>query len=223
MTKTNLNVLVAYFFWIIGTMIGWSAGILNLESNAETYMDIIFLLPVYFANGLMIGLLVGAGQALVLRKFTDSISPWIWSTILGYGLAFPVGLIISVLIPSIVWILQGEYLLPFVEPSTAAIFLNMDDLFWGGFLIGFIQWRALKKIIPNPNRNKGILWVLATWFVFGMSIFIRALTYGNFLDKFQMGIMGIVMGITTGLVLFVLLQNSPRRPITTQMAGETTG
>jgi hypothetical protein len=186
-------------------------------------MDIIFLLPVYLADGLIIGFLAGTGQALVLRKFTASISPWVWSTVLGYGLAFLGSLIISVLIPSIVWIFQGEYLLPFVEPSTATIFLNMDDLFWGGFLIGFIQWRALKKIIPNPNRNKGILWVLATWFVFGTSVFIRAFTYGNFLDKFQMGIMGIVMGITTGLILLVFLQNSPRRPITTRMAHETAG
>jgi hypothetical protein len=39
--------------------------------------------------------------------------------------------------------------IPFAEPSTIDIWLNIDDIFWGGFLIGMIQWSVLKKIIPN--------------------------------------------------------------------------
>jgi len=208
MAKIKSNPFVIYVLWIIATMIGWLAGIFSLDSNAETYMDVIRLLPIYFADGLLIGLAVGIGQAFVLKRFIGLISAWVWATALGYGLAFLMGLIVSVLIPSIVWMFQGAYLLPIIEPSTTTIFLNMDDLFWGGILIGAMQWPILRKFIPSPNRNKAILWTLATWFVLGVSVFVRALTYRNFLAEFQMGIMGIVMGIATGLVLLVFLSSS---------------
>jgi len=208
MSKIKLDAFVIYLLWIIATTIGWLAGIFSLDSNAETYMDVIRLLPIYLADSLFIGLAVGICQALVLRRFTDLILAWVWATVLGYILTFLTGLMVSVLIPSIISISQRQYLLPFSEPSTITIFLNMDDLFWGGFLIGCVQWRVLKKIIPSPSRNKAILWVLVTWFVLGVSVFVRALTYRNFLAEFQMGIMGIVLGIATGLVLLVFLSSS---------------
>jgi hypothetical protein len=84
----------------------------------------------------------------------------------------------------------------------------MDDLFWGGFLIGVIQWPVLKKIIPNPSRSKAVLWVLANWFVFGSSLFVRAFTHETSLTSFQMALMGIVMGAVTGGILLIFLSNS---------------
>jgi hypothetical protein len=84
----------------------------------------------------------------------------------------------------------------------------MDDLFWGGFLIGPIQWRVLKKIIPNPNRNKAILWMLVNWFVLGVTVFIGAFTHETILANFRMGLMGMVTGVVTGAVLLSFLSNS---------------
>jgi len=207
MTKAKLNSFTVYLFWILATTVGWLAGIFNLDLTAKTYLDIIRLLPLYLMDGLFIGLVVGICQALVLRRFTDLASKWVLATTIGYVLTFGIGLIVSVLIPSIVWMLKGESLMPIAKPSSTTIWINIHDLFWGGMLIGAIQWPVLKKIIPNPSRSKGILWVLVTWFVIGASIFVGVFTHGSFPDRFQMGILGIVMGVGTGLIILAFLSN----------------
>ncbi len=208
MAKAGSSPLTIYLLWIVVTAIGWLAGIFSLDASAKTYMDIIHLLPIYFADGLLIGLVVGIGQALVLRKFMNPIYTWVLATTFGYVLAFITGSVVSVLIPSLVWFSHGEYLLPFAVPSTVSIRLSADDLFYGGILLGVIQWPVLKKIIPSPDRNKGILWILTTWFALGMTMFVRAFTYGNWLANFQKGAMGIVVGAISGLVLLMFLSNS---------------
>lgn len=206
--KTQPNRLAIYLLWILATTVGWSAGVFDLNFEARTYMEVVRLLLIYLVDGLLIGFVLGIGQVLVLRRFTNLNWDWLRVTVLGYGLAFLMGLIVSISIPSIVWGLQGEYLLPFAQPSTVSIWFNMDDLFWGGFLIGPIQWQVLKKIIPNPNRNKAILWMLGNWFVLGASVFIRAFTHETLLANFQMPIMGIGMGAVTGVILLTFLSNS---------------
>jgi len=208
MANAKTNRFITYLLWVLATTIGWSAGVFNLDSTAKTYMDVVLLLVIYLADGLLIGFVLGIGQALVLRRFTHLNWEWIRATVLGYGLAFLMGLIVTISIPSIVWGLKGEYLLPFSQPSTVSIWFNVDDLFWGGFLIGPIQWWVLKKIIPTPNRNKAILWMLGNWFVLGISLFIRAFTHQTMFANFQMGLMGIAMGIVTGAILLSFLSNS---------------
>jgi hypothetical protein len=206
-TRVKPNRFAFYLLWILVTTIGWSAGVFTLNSTARTYMDVVRLLLFYLADGLLIGFVLGIGQALVLKRFTPLSSSWVRATVLGYGLAFLMGLLVSISIPSIVWGLQGEHLLPFARPSTVSIWFNMDDLFWGGFLIGPVQWQVLRKIIPGPNRKKAILWMLATWFVLGVSVFIRAFTHETMFASFQMGMMGIVMGAVTGAILLRFLSN----------------
>lgn len=200
---------VTYLLWTLATTIGWWAGVLDLDFDAKTYLEIVRLLPIFLADGLLIGLVLGIGQALVLRRLTSFNWQWVWVTCIGYGLAFMTGLVVTTLIPSIIIRLRyGTSFLPLVEPSTVSIFLNMDDLFWGGFLIGIFQWPILKTIVPNPGWNKALLWVLANWFVLGASIFVRAFTQESLLANFQMPILGVVMGITPGGILLILLSNS---------------
>jgi hypothetical protein len=207
-SKTQSNRLAIYLLWILATTLGWSAGVFDLDSTAKTYMDVVRLLLIYLADGLLVGFVLGVGQALVLRKFAPSNWDWVRVTALGYGLAFLMGLLVSVSIPSIIWGLRGEWLLPFARPSTVSIWFNMDDLFWGGFLIGPIQWRVLKKIVPNPTRSKAILWMLVNWFVLGISMFIRAFTHDTIFANFPMPMMGMVMGAVTGVVLLTFLSDS---------------
>jgi hypothetical protein len=204
--KTQPNRLAIYLLWILATTIGWSAGVFNLDFEAKTYLEVLRLLSVYLIDGLLIGLIMGLGQELVLRRMTHLNGEWVRATVLGYGLAFLMGVIVSVLIPSLVWLSHGEYLLPFMDASTVSIWLNIDDLFWGGILIGAVQWSVLKKIIPNPTLKKGLVWVLVTWFVLGASVYVRIFTHGNFLGEFQMGMMGMFIGIVTGLILLVILR-----------------
>jgi hypothetical protein len=209
-SKTQSNQLSIFFLWILATTIAWSAGVFDLNSTAKTYVDVARLLLIYLVDGLVIGLVLGIGQILILRRFTHLNWDWVRVTVVGYGLAFLMGAFISISIPSIVWGLQGEYLLPFAGSSTVSVWFNMDDLFWGGFLIGPIQWHVLKKILPNPNRSKAILWMLVNWFVLGSSMFIRAFTYDTVFASFPMPMMGIVMGTVTGVVVLAFLSNSDR-------------
>lgn len=204
--KTQPKRLAIYLLWILATTIGWSAGLFNLDFEAKTYLDVLRLLPIYLIDGLLIGFIMGIGQELVLRRFTHLSWEWVRATVLGYGLAFLMGAIVSVLIPSLVWLSHGEYLLPFINASTISIWLNIDDLFWGGILIGALQWPVLKKIIPNPTSKKGLLWVLVTWLVLGASVYVRIFTHGNFLREFQRGIMGMFIGIVTGVILLAILR-----------------
>lgn len=212
--QMKANPFLFYILWIVVTTIGWSAGILNLDFTVKTYGDVLRLLPIYLASGLLIGLTTGVGQQLVLRTFTGSASGWTRANILGYGLTFLGGIIISVLIPSIVWLSHGDYLLPLTKPSTVSMRMDRDEIFWGGFLLGLMQWPVLRKILPYPTRNKGMLWVLVNWLVLGISMFVSGFTHQSTLAKFQMSIMGLATGAVTGLILLLFLMNShaPEQP-----------
>ena len=214
MAQTKANPFMIYILWMTVTAIGWSAGIFNLNFTVETYMDFFRLLPIYLTVGLSIGLVTGIGQELVLRAFTSYASGWVRASVLGYGLTFLGGMIVSVLIPSVVWLSNGNYLLPLTEPSTASMRMYRDDVFWGGFLLGLIQWPVLRKIIPDPTRNKGILWMSVNWFVLGIGMFVSGFTHQTIFAKFQMSIIGAIMGAVTGLMLLLFLFDSqvPERP-----------
>jgi hypothetical protein len=208
MKKLISHPVVFFLLWILVTMLGWSVGIFSLDRDAGTYSDVIRLLPIYFVDGLLIGLVVGIGQAFLLNTITEAASSWVWVTALGYAAAFFLGLVITVMIPAVAFGLRGNGFLPIVEPSTMTIYLNTDDLFWGALLIGFVQWRVLKNIIPNPKSSIGILWVMGTWFSVGLTFLVRAFTHNTFLDGYQMSIVGMIVGVITAVILLTSLKSS---------------
>jgi len=201
MKKIISHPVVFFLLWILVTMLGWSVGIFNLDRDAGTYSDVIRLLPIFFVDGLIIGLVVGIGQAFLLSTITESALSWVGVTALGYATAFLLGLVITVMIPAVAFGVRGNEFLPVVEPSTMTIYLNMDDLFWGAFLIGFVQWRVLKRIIPNPKPSIGILWMVGTWFSIGLTFLVRAFTHHTPLDAYQISIVGSIVGVITGAMM----------------------
>ena len=195
-----------YFLWILATSVGWFSGIFDLtDSIARTYLEIVRLIPLYLAEGLLIGMVIGIGQMLILRRIMPKASPWFWATLLGYALAFPTGLLVTVLIPSIAFPLQGMHFLPLAGPSTMTIYLFPDSLFWGGFMVGILQWQVLKQIVPNPNLKKAALWIFASWLGFGLGILARGWVWDFHLPELEMGIMGLLIGLVTGLALLILI------------------
>ena len=116
---SDSNRIIALLLWIVVTAIGWAFGPFNfVNAQARTYLEVAGLIPVYAPQGLLIGLVTGIGQSLVLRSQIIRPAQWFWTTLLGYGLAFPIGLGISTLIPSIAFPLRGLGFLPLAEPST---------------------------------------------------------------------------------------------------------
>jgi hypothetical protein len=208
MSNKILNLLATYLLWVIATAIAWLAGIFDLtKASAHSYLEIARLIPVYLLAGLLIGVVAGIGQALILRKLMPKISRWFWATTLGYALAFPISLILTVLIPAIAFPLQGEKFLPFAGTSTMTIYL-MNSLFWGAFIIGIAQWQVLKQIVQKPNAKKAALWIFSSWLGCGLGIFVRGWLWNVHLAGLDRVVIGIVIGMITGLALLILLKQS---------------
>lgn len=203
-TKQFVGRLVFFLLWVFVSALAWVAGIIDLTSDARTYLEVARLIPLYLLDGVIIGLVTGIGQALILQRFMLKPSRWLWSTLLGYALAFPAGLLIEVLIPSITFPLQGADFLPLSGPSTMTIYLYPQSLFWGAFILGLTQWSVLKRFIPNPNAKKRALWVLATWLGPALGIFARSLFFSIPFVTVERFSMGTAMGIVTGLVFLIL-------------------
>ncbi len=199
------NRFMAYLLWLLVTALGWLVGVIHLSTNARTFLEIARLIPLYLAEGLLIGAAVGIGQAWALRSFIPRMSEWFGATLLSYALALPAGLIIMISIPSIAFPLQGEAFLPLSGPSSMTIYsLFPESIFWGGFLVGIAQWRILKQFIPDPDVKKALLWILTPSLGFGLGIFIwRCLWAGPF-GWLGRTALGAVNGMLTGLVLLIL-------------------
>ena len=203
-TKQFVVRLVFFLLWVIVSALAWMAGIVDLTSDARTYLEVARLIPIYLLDGVLIGFVTGISQALILGRFMPKPSRWFWSTFLGYVLALPAGLLIEVLIPAITFPLQGMNFLPLSGPSTMTIYLYPQSLFWGAFILGLTQWSVLKRFIPNPNAKKRALWVLATWLGPALGIFARSLFFSIPFITVERLSMGAAMGIVTGVVFLIL-------------------
>ena len=202
--KSFIDRPVFFLLWVIVSALGWLAGVLDLTSNARTYLEVARLIPVYLLDGLLVGLVTGIGQAVILQRFIPRPSRWFWNTLLGYTLAFPAGLLIEVLIPSITFPLQGMDFLPLSEPSTMTIYLYPQSLFWGAFIIGLVQWPVLRRFIPDPSAKKRVLWVLVTWLGPGLGIFVSWFFFGILFTDIEKLSMGVAIGGITGLAFLIM-------------------
>lgn len=208
------NRFMIYLLWVLVTSLGWLAGIVKLGVSARTYLEIARLMPLYLAEGLLIGAVVGVGQAWVLRSFIPRISEWFWATLLGCALALPAGLVVMVSIPSIAFPLQGEAFLPLYGSSSMTIFsMYPESLFWGNFLVGIAQWRVLKQYIPDPDVKKAVLWILAPSLGSGLGICMEV-AVGIQMGWLGRTTIGAVIGMVTGLVLLMLVgkHNATKQP-----------
>ncbi len=205
------NHYVTFLFWVLVTVLGWLGGILHLDTTARTYLDLTRLLPLYVAEGALIAAVVGIGQALVLKPIIPQVWRWFWATLWGYAFAFPIGLIVMMLIPSIAFRLQGESFIPLSGPSTWSVYLYPYSLFWGGFTIGILQWRILKSITPDPNNKKAALWILACWLGCGLGILIGRWVWSNQSASLERATTGLVVGMITGAVFLILIKQPDAR------------
>lgn len=209
------NRFVTYLLWVLVTSLGWSAEVIRLGVSARTYLEIARLMPLYLAEGLLFGAVMGVGQAWVLRSFIPRISEWFWATLLGCALALPAGLVVMVSIPSIAFPLRGMAFLPLSGSSSMTIFfLYPESMFWGAFVVGAAQWRVLKQYIPDPDVKKAVLWILAPSLGSGLGIFAWRWLWGMQLGWLGRTTIGAVVGVVTGLVLLMLVgkHNATKQP-----------
>jgi hypothetical protein len=210
--------LITLLLWIIATAAGWIFGVIDLAgAQARTYMEILRMIPYYASQGLLIGLGTGLGQSLVLQPRLRRSSEWFQATFVGYGLAFPIGLLIATLIPSVAFPLRGSNFLPLSVPSTIFFTPYPAAVIFGGFVVGIAQWTVLRRILPKKNLRIGLLWMLGVWLGVGLGMFVGQWVYtvsnsAHLSGLFQTGLeqmaIGAITGIITGLILLTLLGKS---------------
>jgi hypothetical protein len=102
--------------WIGVSTLGWFLVPINtLNPTLRTYLDVANRALAYTACGLSIGLVIGIGQFLVLKQKLYSSKKWFSMTLIGYTLAWPIGLAIITLFSAIAWNLHGSSFLPLRE------------------------------------------------------------------------------------------------------------
>jgi len=202
---------ISAFAWIL-------APINTFQPTLRTYLDVANRVLASAVCGLIIGLVMGFGQFLVLKQKLASSKKWFFLTLAGYTLALPIGLAISTLMPVLSFTLQGSSFLPLKEPTTIFFFPFPMDIFFGGWVVGFAQWIALRQILPYRNFCLAALWILGVWLSIGLGIIAMLIgrlapiniNSGMLFDTtlaIERVYIGVVSGLITGfLLLFVIHQ-----------------
>jgi hypothetical protein len=210
--------------WMSVSILGWLLVPINaLDPNLRTYMEVGIRALVYTACGLFIGLIIGAGQFLVLKHKLNSPNNWFVLTLAGYALAWPVGLLISTLISTIAFSLQSSSFLPLIEPSKSISYFPFPfDIIMGGWVVGITQWIGLRQILQYRTFHMAALWVLGVWLSIGLGIFTPipgvARIYNANLNMVVDPILamerikiGLISGLVTGLLLLLIINANNQR------------
>jgi len=221
--------------WTGVSALGWLLGPIDaLQPTLRTYLDVANRALAYTVCGLVIGLVIGIGQFLVLKQKLFSSKKWFFMTVAGYTLAWPIGLAIITIIPTIVWSLHGSGFLPLREPATISFFPFPEDIVFGGWFVGIAQWLALRQMLPYRNSRLAALWILGVWLSIGLGIFAMLMARsgpininsGMLFDStlaiervYIGGVSGLVMGI---LLLFVIDQAGKKANTTSPLTENIT-
>ena len=204
--------------WVIGNALGWLFGPLpGLAASAASLPDVGRLLPVYLGQGLLLGVVIGALQALAVRMVGGKALNWFAATIIGYALTFPTGLILFTAVPLISFRAQGAN---FLAPGAGWTFYPFPGaLFLGGFVIGLVQWRVLRPLLARRDWQTAALWVFGMWASSGLSFLI-----GHWFSTVSLGLVpaqtlgllgyraltGAAMGVFSGALLLILINEKVR-------------
>ncbi len=208
---------VLWLGWLLVTTAGWATGILGSKVNEiRSITEIPGIMFILAANGLLIGLITGFGQWLLLRRVAaERIDGWIWATLIGTGLAAPLGLAVGTAISWISFQARGDVFLP--EGSTMFFSPFPTHVIFGGYALGAAQWLVLRHILNGHGKKEGLLWVVGTWGGIGLGVLAGSWVRGYVLDIgavltvrviVERAIEGMILGIVTGTVLMILLHEA---------------
>ena len=199
---------VGLLLWILTSLAGWMAvgGLISIPgvSSAVEYIAFGFVirwvdaqaaaLTVSLVMGLMVGLFCGVLQWLLLRLRLPRAGWWILVCLLGFALGWLTADLVTGTLNRIV--------------ATDRYWALTAALGWvvGGGLVGLAQWLVLRSRvspagwwIPTVALSSAAAWPLA-------SLALRSVIDGGIrAGLIFLGIVGLVTGIATGVVLVLLL------------------
>ncbi len=155
----------------VTALVLWAAPLYLLRAEVRSLPEILPLLGSYALIGAGLGLVAGMLQTIVLYLGGYALKSWWLATLAGFGLAFPAGLLIGALIPWAAWGLHGQV---FLAPGSGEVFYPSTLAgVLGGFVVGIVQWRALRVLFPGASGKEAALWALGAWLSLGLGAFPR--------------------------------------------------
>lgn len=162
--------------WVIANTFGWMAYI------------IIYVFPFFKPlAAICIGLLIAALQWVVLTRYIDVDSLWIWASLLPYGL----------LLFIITW---------FEERISLSAWLIAEGIILGA--LGYLQCSILRNYV-----NFALVWVVASPLAAVLGTVIARAGNRVFFPQeggsliFLWGVMGLIYGCITGITLLALVNS----------------
>ncbi len=205
--KPQSKFFAFWLLWTISITIGWSLYIfqgINLHaSTTASWTDLFFLSANLLFHTFILGVIVGGLQYFLLKPVAVVPAWWIGLMGLGYSLGSVFSLIFSALF---VWIFQPEIFS--TQGQAKLLFPLALVMILGGGLAGALQIFALRQTFIN-TLSDGLVWTLMSAFGWGLGFFIMLAVSNS--PRVQSGIAGLVIGIITGLALFILSKNRLRQ------------
>jgi hypothetical protein len=191
--------------WLLVSVAGWAVvPIVLVDTGGRTYREVLATLPVYLLLGLFVGAATGLGQALAWRLPGPAARRWLWASVAGYGLAFPGGLIIGILL------LLPNWNLPWDVPGSLIYRPFPSSFPSAGFLAGLCQMTALRSVFERPRLAMRALWLLGASLGIGLGLFAGGIaaivlvgTYGlgdSFIASLYHVVWGAAWGVTVAVV-----------------------
>jgi hypothetical protein len=204
--------------WIAVNPFGWLFGPLpSLAVWTYSLQEVARLLPVYVWQGLLLGLVIGAGQALVIQMVGGKAVSWFTATVIGYTLTFPAGLLLSVIIPWVTFRTRG---IDFLAPGSGwSLSPFPGAIFFADFVIGAVQWVVLRPLLVRQDWQTVALWVFGIWASVGLSFWIGhwfttialQVAPAQALEFISYRLLtGAAIGIFSGALLLILIREGSR-------------
>jgi hypothetical protein len=209
--RENNSQLSLFIKWLLVTTLGWMLNLLVVGGvNVHSQPELQALIASYFFNGVLIGLIVGLGQALILKSQQIPWLKWTFVTVIAYAIGLPA----SVWLASSFALWNWPAGLPRLT-GNPSIFMIVDlhQAALGGVLLGVGQWLILRKHIVLATRRGALLWILGNLCGLGLGGFLATIldsliSLGYF--SVPMGhivaraSVGAILGLVTGIILIIL-------------------
>jgi len=203
-----VNQLLLFSKWLAVTTLGWALSLLAVGGvNIHSQPELQTLIASYFFNGALIGLIVGVGQAFILKSQQVPWLKWTLVTLIAYAIGLPV----SIWLASSFALWNWPAGLPkLTENPGIFMSISLSQAALGGVILGVGQWLILRKHIVLATRRGALLWILGNVCGLGVGGFLATILDSLiWLEYFSAPVghilarasVGVVLGLMTGIIL----------------------
>jgi hypothetical protein len=223
------------FWWILANVVAWTANHKIMMGNGmQSTRDLLPMTIVVILDGLLTGIILGAGEWMALRQITDKADGWFHVTAWPQAFAVAVGWFLNIVLAYQVGARTGLPLL--VEGSSTSV--SPSGILIAtmvGLATGISQWFVLRRFIAKRLKYEA-LWILGTVASLGVGAVIGSMVgalasfsfvvkltgqdplahlsvYLDITNILGSAVMGLISGGMTSSILLLLFQHSEREPI----------